>query len=273
MGIFPDYTKAGPGVDKNAPKRRGIFLYFELLGRYIWKVMTAGMLFTAISIPVLAIYHYLFLCVFGTIYGAEASLSDVNHSALVFTVLLTILWGTGPASCGLTYLLRGIAREEHIWVSLDFFKTARQSFKHGIIFLLVDIFVFVITMFSISVYSGYAEQKGWFYLIPVAIIIVGLFIYTLMHFFMYEFEITFENKVKDIYKNSLLMAIAHSPMCVLLGGIICFLAYILLGSLTGMGIVLISFLIWVVAMRFVIDFYVARVIKRDFLKEVKESEE
>ncbi|MBR5808875.1 MAG: hypothetical protein IKY39_02040 [Clostridia bacterium] len=35
MGIFPNYEKAGAGIDKNAPKKRGIFLYFELIARYI----------------------------------------------------------------------------------------------------------------------------------------------------------------------------------------------------------------------------------------------
>ena len=31
MGFF-NYDKEGPGIDKNAPKKKGIFLFFELLG-------------------------------------------------------------------------------------------------------------------------------------------------------------------------------------------------------------------------------------------------
>lgn len=273
MGFFPDYNKAGPGIDKNAPKKRGIFLYFELLGRYLWKFLQSNMLYTAISLPVLMIYHYLFLSVFGTIYGEGADITLVNHSALTFTVLLAIFWGTGPVSCGFTHILRSMAREEHVWVSLDFFKKSKESFKHGLMFLIVDLVVFFVSIMSLFVYSQYAETKSALYVVPMAIVILGLLIYTAMHFFLYEFEITFENSVKEIYKNSFIMAIMTLPMLVLLGGIICLLSYFVLGILPGAGIVVVSFLAWVGLMRFVIDFYSARCIKRHFLKEPKEESE
>ena len=272
MGIFPNYEKAGAGIDKNAPKKRGIFLYFELLGRYFWKFIKTNMLYTVVSLPILMLYHYLFLCVFGTVYGADAEISLVNHSALTLTVLLAIFWGTGPVSCGFTYILRGMAREEHVWISLDFFKRSKEGLKHGLVFLIVDILVFIVSMMSLSVYSAYAENKSAVFLIPMLIIIIGLVIYTAMHFFMYELEITFENNIKEIYKNSLLMAIATFPMLLLIGGIICLLSYFMLGILPSTGIVIIGFLFWVGLMRFIIDFYSSRFIKRHFLNEAKESE-
>lgn len=272
MGLFPDYEKAGPGIDKNAPKKRGFFLYFELIGRYLWKLILSNMLYTVVSLPVLMIYHYLFLCIFGTIYGAGADVALVNHSALTFTVILAIFWGTGPASCGFAHLLRGMAREEHVWISLDFFKNFKASFKHGLVFLLVDIAVFVMSMTSISVYSSFAENSSMFYMIPIYIVIIALGFYTMMHFYIYEFEVTFENSVKDIYKNSLLMFIANCPMCILIGGIICLLSYFMLGILPSTGIVIVSFIFWIGLMRFIIDFFVARNIKKHFLCEAKESE-
>lgn len=273
MGFFPDYNKAGPGIDKNAPKKKGFFLYFELLWRYLWKIMQSSMLYTAISLPVLMIYHYLFLCVFGTAYGADADIVLVNHSALIMTVMLAIFWGTGPVFCGFSALLRGMAREEHVWISLDFFKKSKESFKHGIVFLLVDMVVFLISIMSLSVYSGYVENKSGLYMIPIGIIVFGLLLYTMMHFFMYEFEITFENNIKEIYKNSLLMTIATLPMCLLLGGIICLLSYFVLGVLPNAGVIVVAFLFWVAVMRFIIDFYAARLLKRRFIKEPEQESE
>lgn len=272
MGFFPNYEKAGAGIDKNAPKKRGIFLYFELIWRYLWKFLKANMLYIAVSLPVLMVYHYLFLCIFGTIYGTDAELNLINHSSLIFTTLLAIFWGTGPVSCGFTHILRSMAREEHVWVSLDFFKKTKESLKHGLVFLIVDIAVFTISMMSLSVYSAFAENKGGIYVLPMAIIILGLVIYTAMHFYMYELEITFENKIGEIYKNSFIMTIATFPMILFIGGIICLLSYFVLGILPSAGIIIIGFLFWVGLMRFVIDFYSARYIKRHFLKEAKESE-
>lgn len=271
MGIFSNYEKAGPGVSKNAPKKRGIFLYFELLWRYLWKVIQSNLLYVTISLPVLVLYHYLFLCVFGTSYGPDADIAIINGKALTMTVMLAVFWGTGPASCGFTCLLRGMAREEHVWISLDFFKKAKESFKHGLVFLLVDITVFAIVVMSLSVYAQFS-LKSDIYMVPMIIIIIALALYTAMHFFMYEFEITFENSIKEVYKNSLIMTIATLPMCILIGGIICLLSYFVLGILPNTGIVIIAFLFWVAAMRFVIDFYSARLIKKRFLKKSEESE-
>lgn len=272
MGFFPDYTKAGPGIDKDAPKKKGVFLYFELVWRYLWKLVLSNMLYVAISLPILILYHYLFFGIFGTVYGDGASLDVMNHSALVFTVLLAVFWGTGPASCGYTHILRNMAREEHVWISLDFFKTAKTSFKHGLIFLIVDIAVFLTSMVSLSVYSSYAQNGSVLYLIPMGIVIFALGMYTLMHFFLYEFEVTFENKVKEIYKNSMLASIAAFPMCAIITVIICLLTYIILAALQSGIVIIASFIIWVGLMRFIIDFYTARFIKRHFLVETEESE-
>lgn len=269
LGIFPNYEKSGPGIDKNAPKKRGIFLYFELLGRYFWKFIRANMLYVAVSLPIAILYHYMFLCIFGTFYGESADLSLVNQSALTFTVLLTILWGTGPTSCGFTHILRSMAREEHVWISLDFFGKSKESFKHGLVFWLTDMAIFLVSAVSIRVYTQFAEQKSILFLIPLLIIIVMLFVYTLMHFFLYELEITFRNKLKEIYKNAFLLSLATLPMGILIGGIICLLSYFILGVLGETGIVVIAFLIWVGAMRFMIDLYSARYIKKHFLDKTQ----
>lgn len=272
MGFFPDYTKPGPGIDKNAPKKKGSFLYFDLVWRYLWKFVQANMLYVAVSLPILLIYHYLFCGIFSSIYGAEADISLINHSAIIFTAVLAIFWGTGPASCGYTYILRGIAREEHVWVGLDFFRTIRDSFKHGLVFLIVDFVVFIACMVSISVYSSYALSDNILYIIPMYVVIAFVAFYTLMHFFIYEFEITFENKIREIYKNSMLVTIAAFPMCAVITAIIYFLTEVLLASMPSAVIVGVGFVIWIGLMRFMIDLYAARFIKRQFMTETKESE-
>ena len=48
LGMF-NYNKEGPGVDKNAPQKRGMVVFFEIFGRKFWKLMVAALLY---SIPV-----------------------------------------------------------------------------------------------------------------------------------------------------------------------------------------------------------------------------
>jgi len=271
VGIFPDYNKAGPGVDKNAPKKKGIYLYFELLWRYLWKFVQANMLYVAVSLPILIIYHFFFYQAFGLIYGV-ADLNKINHSAIVFTVIIAIFWGTGPASCGFTRILRNMAREEHVWVSLDFFKTAKTSFKHGLVFLIFDLVFFLSSAVSIWVYSDYAQNQNMLYTIPMYLVIIALAFYTVIHFFIYELEVTFDNSIREIYKNSILMSIMAFPMCAVITGIICLLCYALLAVMPTGVILVLAFVIWIGLMRFMIDFYAARFIKRRFMKKTKESE-
>ena len=56
MGLFFNYNKPGPGVDKNAPKKKGAALFFELFLRYFGKLLLSNMLYFVVSLPVLAIY-------------------------------------------------------------------------------------------------------------------------------------------------------------------------------------------------------------------------
>ena len=44
FGLF-DYAKEGPGVSKNAPKKRSFVVFLEIYGRKFWSLMCAGLLF------------------------------------------------------------------------------------------------------------------------------------------------------------------------------------------------------------------------------------
>ena len=60
MGLFSfNYAKPGPGVDKNAPKKKGFFLYFEIFRRKFFKLLQANMLYFLCSLPFLAIIFFL----------------------------------------------------------------------------------------------------------------------------------------------------------------------------------------------------------------------
>ena len=61
MGLFFNYDKPGPGVEKDAPRKKGAFLFFELLGRNFRKLVLANMLYFAVSLPVSVLYFIISL--------------------------------------------------------------------------------------------------------------------------------------------------------------------------------------------------------------------
>lgn len=53
MALFqPGYLKEGPGIEKDAPPKTGIALFFEILVREFWQLLKLNLLFVLCSIPV-----------------------------------------------------------------------------------------------------------------------------------------------------------------------------------------------------------------------------
>ena len=51
FGLF-DYSKPGPGISKDAPKKRGFIEFWEIFFRKFWKLCTANLLYVLVNLPV-----------------------------------------------------------------------------------------------------------------------------------------------------------------------------------------------------------------------------
>lgn len=272
MGLFFNYDKPGPGVEKNAPKKKGVALFFELLGRNIGKLMLANMLYFVVSLPICMLYYVIISMFLGNVMPEAIGSVGFTQLTIILTLLIVILWGTGPLSCGYTYILRNAAREEHTFLVSDFFEKSKESFLHGFVFLVMDVVMLIALSTSVLTYWIMSGEKGGIYTLLFALTIFVVFIYTIMHFFLYEMEVTFTNKLIGMYKNSFLMAVATLPMCLLVTAIICVISFTLLSYLTPIAIIIVAFLCWISLMRFIIDFYAARAIKRNLLSKYEETD-
>ena len=266
MGLFFNYNKPGPGVDKNAPKKKGIFLYFELFFRKFWLLIKANMLYFAVSIPVMAIYNFIIINALTAFLPSEIQ-AQAWQMSLVFTSIITILWGAGPVSGGYTYILRNSAREEHVWIWSDFFEKSKETFKIGIIMLIADIFMLVLGINAVNVYVAMIKSGYAFARYALVAMLVFFVFYTFMHYYIYEFGITFENKTRKTFQNALITGIATLPANLFLTVFVVAATIFIFERLTSFSIILLLFLIWISFMRFPIDFYTARMIKRRFIED------
>ena len=94
MPLF-HYSQPGPGVSKNAPPKKKIVLYFELLGRKFFPLLKLNLLFL-IPVAIAAVLVF----ILGTT-------GVVLYIACIPLILLAPFLG------GLTYVTRNYAREEH----------------------------------------------------------------------------------------------------------------------------------------------------------------
>lgn len=165
FGLF-NYSKPGPGVDKNAPKKKRFFLFFELYFRKFWKLIQLNLLFLVCCIPIVTI---------------------------------------GPAICGMTYVLRNFATEKPTFLLSDFWDAFKSNWKQGFGLWFVFTAISVVagtSFFWYFVNSG----RSLAMLVPFGLCILLCLILMFMQFYVYLMAISVELKFKYILKNAMIFA-------------------------------------------------------------------
>lgn len=115
--FFKSYYTPGPGIDKNAPPKKGLALYIELITVDFWGFISLNMLYVLCCLPVLTI---------------------------------------GGATIAYTELCCKLMRKEHVFIYSDFFSSLRNNFKKGILLsfvLLLILFDLLIIYTNIISYA------------------------------------------------------------------------------------------------------------------------
>lgn len=55
MGLFNSYTKPGPGIPKDAPPKKGLRLFFDVLTREFFELVKLNLLYLLFCIPIVTI--------------------------------------------------------------------------------------------------------------------------------------------------------------------------------------------------------------------------
>ena len=167
FGLF-NYEKEGPGVSKDAPKKRGIFLFFEYFFRNFWKLVTCNMVYSLISIPLIT---------------------------------------NGIAEVGITNIARNIARDKHSFGLSDFFDTIKKNWKQGLIVGIINVIVHVLLIFDLwfflnfikGGFSTVAVAATIFMLFIITV--MNYYMWTLMITFNFSIKQIFVNSFKFVIVN------------------------------------------------------------------------
>jgi len=266
FGLF-DYTKPGPGIPEDMPPKSKFIVFFEVLGRKFWKLGWLNILYFLISIPILFL---LYMVVVGYLSPLIESVSKIQgikdiktlQSILLLALTVTFLsgfmfFGIGPTSAGFTYVVRNFAREEHAWVSGDFFEHMKKNIKEGFLAFLIDIIVIIIFGVNMWYYSHMSAQYTIAGIVKYLILFIFL-IYMMMHIYVYPMMVTYNLKVRHIYKNAFIFTVLKLPHTF---GIFLLLVFVwiipfLLMIATGAVFVLFLYpLIWISILGLIQNFY------------------
>lgn len=111
----------------------------------------------------------------------------------------------GLANAGLTFITRNFAREKHAFIPDDFFDTIRKNWKQALIVGLINLFVTGLIAFDVYFFIN---GKGTMNYIFMVLILTLALVFTFMKYYNYMLLITFKLSIRQIYKNSLIFAIA-----------------------------------------------------------------
>lgn len=276
MGFF-NFEKDGPGVSKDGPRKKGIFLFFELLGRKIGSFCGVNLLYFIISIPMVAVSFLasqFFINYIKNIFDAEIGgvffLQACQYAAFVSLVFI----GSGPASAALAYFNRAAVREEPIFLVADFFEQFKKNFKQGIVVgILQPLFTYAM-IFGIFFYGvQYLTTGAVMWAVMMFLLILVWAVFACSGFYIYQLMITFENSVIELYKNAVILALMNMPWNIVLSAVVLFINFLVFFTFTPVVSLILAAVCWTAVMRFALEFYAARYIQKNLIDKTKKSEE
>jgi len=118
-------------------------------------------------------------------------------------ILLAIIWGW--VNIGATYCTRNMLKGDPVFITSDFFYAIKRNFWTGLFLGLIDFAIIAILLIDFIYFSriGGTVMLDSFYIVTAGLLIIYFF----MRFYIYLMLVTFDIKIKKIFKNALVFSV------------------------------------------------------------------
>jgi len=231
MGLFSSsrYTKEGPGVYADDPKRGPFFRFFQTYGNKFFKILSTNFLLVIFNIPAiilgfLGVIYVLpqinplfepaafqkYLTEAGVVATESATATDGTALQLYFLLVVFLvmfivgmqLISVGPVQTGFSYVYRNYARESTTFLWSDFVSSFKSNWKQSTIATFISIFMTGLITANIVFYSNIYEGK--FGQVFSAIFFMVFVFYMCVQIYVYPLIASLNLSLKNIYKNAVL---------------------------------------------------------------------
>lgn len=166
MGLFSGNKSKEKDISKDFDKRLPVVIFFDIYFRKFWNLILINLLYIVFCIPIITI---------------------------------------GPATAGVTKLLRNYAREEHAFIWSDFIETFKKNFWKALLIFLLDIIAIAIILFDLYMYIA-LNASPIIRTISLAVVMLSGTILLFMNYYIYTMLITFDLSFGQMLKNAFLFA-------------------------------------------------------------------
>ena len=219
--FFNHYENSGVGISKNAPKKKGLALFLDIVGRKFWKLMEINLLYMLFYFPLIMIVPAISLL--GN--NETAAITAIVILMLVFMILI------GPATAGMTKVIRCFVIEKHTFVIRDFFKGFKENFKKASIIGFVNCLVILSAYASLLVYPALANQISKAMFIPMVITFSLFLVIIIMNYYIFPMMIATNLSMKNLLKNSFALSFVALKQNII--SFVCSLVILILMLLLG----------------------------------------
>ena len=228
-------NRDGKGVDPGEDTTPNLAFFFKQLWRKLSKIITLNMLMIFQVIPLIACLYLYFIAtpttptlnfpeysaLFGIQEAASSSISSINLGLFSFQTPLPtyntyIYWVIGALllfevitygwqKVGSIYVTRGLVRGDSVFIWSDFFYAIKKNFKQGFVLGVIDCIAMFALAFDIIYFMTSASTgfNNFMYVMTIALIIM----YIMFRFYTYLMAVTFDMKIRKIYKNALIFVV------------------------------------------------------------------
>ena len=217
MGLFSNkYDRSGAGISKDEARKKGMALFFDLLGRKFWSLMWLNVLFVLFFIPIMLTFP-----AFLMIKNNNAAIAVICLLVLIFAIII------GPATAGMMKVLRYFYIEKHTFIARDFFSGVKENFKKASIIGFIDCFVLISAYASLQVYPTLAAMYSKFFYIPMVITFSLFLVVLIMNFYIFLMLTATDLSLKNLLKNSFTLSIVAAKQNLLTVAVIVAVLFIM----------------------------------------------
>ncbi|MEG1742670.1 MAG: DUF624 domain-containing protein [Clostridia bacterium] len=240
--LFNMFSKSSNKDDKGLTKSEAVFNgkynftnFFIFFKNNLGVVVKASLIFTLVNIPIFCAFvaisgnfnstlptpsNMIYPIVYGvskydsgaavstlmSVFGTQTTVSVWSlTSKILLACSALVVFTFGFANTGMTYLMRGIVKRQHLYVWSDFFYAIKKNFKQALFMGILDTVVCLLLVYDIFSYNVNRNEyliQVFFYLT----IVLAVF-YLVMRFYTYIIMITFDLSIYKIIKNSFIFSI------------------------------------------------------------------
>ncbi|MDR2599567.1 MAG: hypothetical protein LBC73_04755 [Oscillospiraceae bacterium] len=201
MPIFSrNFNKPGPGVPKDAPRKKGVARFFELLFRDFFDLVKLNLLFSMVALPSFIVFVFNIMGVFG------------EFSLFILLVSLILAYPIGGALTAYVYYITKMMRDDPSYVWYEFKRKFKENHKQAAVTGLIStMFVYTQIFVWFSFYVATSIEGGTIDLFLMLTSLIALFVFTMIVPYVFMQFSYLELNTLKVFRNSVMLTFAYLP--------------------------------------------------------------